>query len=76
MNKNENILLDARLRAVIDRNAFRAILDNGHEIIAFRRVQDAELQSCIVNDFVKVEMSPFDMSKGRIVKRLGLKNES
>jgi translation initiation factor IF-1 len=71
MSKNENILLDARLRAVIDRNAFLAMLKNGHELVAFRRAQDTELQSCGVNDFVKIEMSSFDMSKGRIVNKIG-----
>lgn len=71
MSKNENILLDATLRAVLDRNAFRAILKNGHEIIAFRLARDTELQSCGVGDFVKVEMSPYDMSKGRIINKIG-----
>lgn len=71
MSKNENILLDATLRAVVDRNAFRAMLKNGHEMIAFIRAQDTELQSCGVGDFVKVEVSPFDMSKGRIINKIG-----
>ncbi len=71
MSKNENILLDAELRDVLDRDAFRAVLKNGHEIIVFRKVQDAELQSCNVGDFVKVEMSPYDMSKGRIINKIG-----
>ena len=71
MSKNENIFLDASLRDVLDRNAFRAVLKNGHEIIAYRLAQDNELQSCGVGDFVKVEMSPFDMSKGRIINKIG-----
>ncbi|MFC1467081.1 translation initiation factor IF-1 [Verrucomicrobiota bacterium] len=71
MSKNENILLDATLRDVLDRNAFRAVLKNGHEIIVFVLAQDTELQSCGVGDFVKVEMSPFDMSKGRIINKIG-----
>lgn len=71
MSKNENILLDVKLRDVLDRNAFRAVLKNGHEIIAFMLAQDTELLSCGVGDFVKVEMSPFDMSKGRIINKIG-----
>jgi translation initiation factor IF-1 len=71
MSKNENILLDAVLRDVLDRNAFRAMLKNGHEIIAFILAQDVELQSCGVGDFVKVEMTPYDMSKGRIINKIG-----
>jgi len=71
MNKNENILLDATLRDVLDRNAFRAVLKNGHEIIAFIRAQDTELLSCRIGDFVKIEVSPYDMSKGRLVNKNG-----
>ena len=49
MEKKETILLDARLKSVIDNNAFDAELRNGHRFV------------------VTVEMSPYDMSKGRLV---------
>lgn len=56
---------------MIDRNAFRAVLKNGHEIIAYIQAQDTELLSCTVGDFVMIEVSPYDMSKGRLVNKNG-----
>ena len=67
MNKKETILLDARLKTVIDNNAFGAELQNGHRFIAFLGRDDASRVALRINDHVLVEMSPYDMSKGRLV---------
>ena len=67
MDKKETILLDARLISVIDNNAFGAELRNGHRFIAFFRRGDAGTATPKINDRVSVEMSPYDMSKGRLV---------
>ena len=67
MDKKEIILLDARLESVIDNNAFGAELRNGHRFIAFFGRGDAERAELRINDRVTVEMSPYDMSKGRLV---------
>ena len=66
-DKKETILLDARLLAMIDKHAFHAELENGHQLVAFFSKKN------FVKDFkkfskkVKVELSPYDMSKGRII---------
>lgn len=65
--KKETILLDARLITVIDNNAFGAELLNGHHFVAFLGRGAAMSAAPSVGDSVKVEMSPFDMSKGRLV---------
>ena len=67
MNKKETILLDACLKTVIDNNAFGAELSNGHHFVAFLSQSDVGRVVLRINDQVLVEMSPFDMSKGRLV---------
>jgi translation initiation factor IF-1 len=67
MDKKETILLDARLISVIDNNAFGAELCNGHRFVAFFRRDDIGSAVPKISDWVSVEMSPYDMSKGRLV---------
>ena len=67
MEKKETILLDARLKSVIDNNAFDAELRNGHRFVAFLRRGDRTAAMPQVGEQVTVEMSPYDMSKGRLV---------
>ena len=67
MNERETILLDARLEAVIDSHAFRAVLENGHEFSAYIAARDREKRCPETGDRVKVEMSPYNMSAGRII---------
>ena len=69
MSKKEKIRLDAVLVGVIASTAFQAKLPNGHEITAYIAKEnkadwDGSLEP---GDKVKVELSPFDMSKGTIV---------
>ena len=67
MENKETILLDARLKSVIDNYAFDAELRNGHRFVAFLRRGDKGGCKPQVGAQVTVEMSPFDMSKGRLV---------
>jgi len=67
MNERETILLDAQLDSVIEPHAFRAVLGNGHGFTAFIAVRDREKRCPTVNECVKVEMSPCNMSTGRIL---------
>ena len=67
MEKKETILLDACLISVIDNYAFGAKLRNGHRFIAFLKRCDADQIKPQVGEQVRIEMSPYDMSKGRLV---------
>ena len=67
MSEREIILLDARLESVIEPHAFRAVLGNGHGFTAYIAIRDRERECPIVGENVKVEMSPYDMSAGRII---------
>lgn len=69
MSKIETFVLDAFLKDVIKDSVFRAVLPNGHEIVAFPRRNEAGIarSRCVTGRWVQVEMSPFDMSRGRFV---------
>ena len=65
--EGERFLLDATIVGVISDRAFRASLANGHEFVAFRGATEAAA-GLAAGDRVRVEMSPCDMSKGRIIR--------
>ncbi len=67
MDKKETILLDACLLSVIDKHAFDAELINGHRFVAFLGRDQQDFEAPKVGAQIKVEMSPYDMSKGRLV---------
>jgi len=71
MSKKEEILLDATLLEEIRYPTFRAKLGNGHQIVAFAKGPVQEKQLWKPGLQVCVAMSPFDMSKGRIVRAAG-----
>lgn len=66
--KKEEILLDAELVSALSCATFQARLDNGHEIVAFpvpkRPASDVGLRPGMR---VRVELSPYDMRKGKII---------
>ena len=66
--QDERFLLDATVSVAINSQAFRARLGNGHEFVAFRGAAEAA-DPLGPGDRVQVEMSPYDMSKGRITGR-------
>lgn len=70
-NDKEIIKLDGVVRETLPSTTFKVELENGHEILAHisgrMRVNYIRL---LPGDKVTVEMSPYDLTKGRIVKRL------
>ena len=72
MSKDKEIIkLDGIVKETLPSTTFRVELENGHEILAHisgrMRVNYIRL---LPGDRVTVEMSPYDLTKGRIVKRL------
>jgi translation initiation factor IF-1 len=52
-------------------NAFRVLCDNGHEVLAHLAGKMRKFYIRVLpGDKVVVEISPYDLSKGRIVRRL------
>ena len=70
MSKEDVISLEGRVEEVLPNAMFRVKLDQGHTILGHisGRMRQNKIQ-ILAGDLVKVEMSPYDLSKGRIVYR-------
>lgn len=67
MAKQEAIEIDGTLLEALSNAMFRVQLQNGHEIIAhISGKMRMHYIRILPGDKVKVEMSPYDLSKGRI----------
>jgi translation initiation factor IF-1 len=70
-NEKEIIKLQGLVKETLPNTTFQVELENGHVILAHisgrMRVNYIRL---LPGDSVMVEMSPYDLTKGRIVKRL------
>jgi len=70
MAKQGPITMDGVITETLPNAMFRVKLDNGHEIIA---VISGKMRmhyiKILVGDKVTVEMSPYDLTKGRITYR-------
>jgi translation initiation factor IF-1 len=70
-NEKELVKLEGEVVESLPSTTFKIKLDNGHEILAHisgrMRVNYIRL---IPGDRVLVEMSPYDLTKGRIIQRL------
>ena len=68
--KEELMTLEGRIDEILPDGRFAVMLDNEHRIIAYTagRMRRFRIRS-IVGDRVHVEMTPYDLSKGRIIYR-------
>lgn len=71
-NKEKGLIkLEGKIIETLPSTTFKVRLDNGHEILAHisgrMRVNYIRL---LPGDRVQVEMSPYDLTKGRITHRL------
>ena len=70
MAKQGPITMDGVITDTLPNAMFRVKLDNGHEVLA---VISGKMRmhyiKILVGDKVTVEMSPYDLSKGRITYR-------
>jgi translation initiation factor IF-1 len=70
MAKEELMTLEGNIDEVMPDGRFGVMLDNEHRIIAYTagKMRKFRIRS-VVGDRVHVEMTPYDLSKGRIVFR-------
>ena len=70
MPKEEAIRVEATVKEALPNAMFRVVLENGHEVLAHvsgrMRMNFIRI---LPGDRVTLEMSPYDLSKGRIVYR-------
>jgi translation initiation factor IF-1 len=77
MAKEELLTIEGVVDEILPDGRFRVLLDNEHQIIAYTagKMRRYRIRS-IVGDRVHVEMTPYDLSKGRIVFREKLAGQS
>jgi len=67
----EHLELEGRITAVLPGTMFRVSLANGHVVLAhISGKMRKRFIRLIAGDRVKLEMSPYDLNKARIVYRL------
>lgn len=70
MAKEDQIIMDGTVTEVLPNTMFRVRLDNDHVVIAHISGRMRKNYIRIINgDRVKVELTPYDLTKGRIVFR-------
>ncbi|AAC65092.1 MULTISPECIES: translation initiation factor IF-1 [Treponema] len=70
MTKEEAIEVDGVVKEALPNTTFRVQLQNGHEILAYLSGRMRKHYIRIVpGDSVKVALSPYDLSRGRIMFR-------
>lgn len=70
MAKEEHIEMNGVVSEVLPDMRFRVTLDNGHELVAYSggRMRKHHIR-ILAGDRVSLEMSPYDLTKGRITFR-------
>ncbi|TWB13721.1 translation initiation factor IF-1 [Nitrospirillum amazonense] len=70
MAKEEFLEFDGYVEEALPDGRFRVKLENGHEIIAYTagKMRKSRIRS-LAGDRVTVEMTPYDLTKGRITYR-------
>ncbi len=70
MAKQDAIKIDGVITETLPNASFRVKLDNGHEILAhISGKMRMHYIKILVGDKVTVELSPYDLTKGRITYR-------
>lgn len=70
MAKQANIELDGTITKALSNAMFRVELENGHEVVAHISGKMRKFYiKLLPGDKVKMEMSPYDLTKGRITFR-------
>lgn len=70
MAKEELLTVEGRIDEILPDGRFGVTLENEHRIIAYTagKMRRYRIRS-VVGDHVRVEMTPYDLTKGRIVYR-------
>ena len=70
MAKEELIEMNGRVAEILPDSRYRVILDNGHELVAYTggKMRKNHIR-IIAGDSVTLELSPYDLTKGRIMFR-------
>jgi len=72
MAKNDDLIeLEGTINDVLPNQMFKVELDNGHLVTCYTGGKMRQFRIRLVQgDRVKIEMTPYDLEKGRIIFRL------
>jgi len=72
MAKNSEIIeVEGEIKEVLPNQTFKVELDNGHNVICYTGGKMRQFRIRLVaGDRVKLDMTPYDLDKGRITFRL------
>jgi translation initiation factor IF-1 len=71
MSKEESLVMEGRVTNCLPDAKFRVQLENGYEVTAHISGSMRKHYIRVTNgDLVKVEMTPYDLTKGRILFRI------
>ena len=70
MDKADLMTLEGQISEILPDGRYRVMLENDHQIIAYTagKMRKFRIRS-VVGDRVHVEMTPYDLDKGRIIFR-------
>ncbi len=70
MSKNEKLEVEGTVKELLPNTQFTVELDNGHKVLAYLsgRMRKYYIR-ILLGDRVRLEMTPYDMSRGRITYR-------
>lgn len=70
MAKEDTIRLEGEVIDVLPNATFKVRLENGHTVLSYvaGKMRQYEIR-IIMGDKVELEMTPYDLSRGRIVRR-------
>lgn len=68
--KDEKLVLEGKVVEALPNTTFRVELENGHEVLAYLsgKMRKHYIR-VLLGDAVRVELSPYDLTRGRIVYR-------
>jgi translation initiation factor IF-1 len=68
--KEELLQFEGRVTEILPDARYRVLLDNGHQLVAYTagRMKKNRIKT-LAGDRVTVEISPYDLEKGRLVFR-------
>ena len=70
MGKEEKVEVDGTIVEALPATQFRVELENGHNVLAYLSGKMRRYYiRILLGDRVKVELSPYDLTRGRIIYR-------
>lgn len=69
-SNDDKLILEGKITEALPNTTFRVELENGHEVLAYLsgKMRKHYIR-VLLGDAVRVELSPYDLTRGRIVYR-------